>query len=169
MSQQARAVIVVAHIAEAIQPIARGTKYEDPLEAALKGAGLGSVNGGGSLLSAQLQVASADIELALRDLNGALQFARTTLLTLGAPAGSLLLFLRDGRPRALDIATGKEFDHQPAMDALERRLALSGVDDDDECPCFLTHAYLPIAGLIAVLADAIRAVGSLLLPTASVL
>lgn len=136
MSQRAPAIIVVAHIAEAIQPIARGNKYEDPLDAALRGAGLGRVNGGGSLLGAQCQVESVDIELALRDLEGALEFSRATLLSLGAPAGSLLLFLRDGRPRAVDVATREEFDHQPTQNALERRLRVDGVDgvddDDDE-------------------------------------
>lgn len=112
-------------------PVARGSKYEDPLDAALKSAGLGGVNGGGSLLDAQRQVESVDVEIALRDLDGALQLARTTLLTLGAPGGSLLLFLRDGRPRALAITTGQEFDHPPAVDALERRMALLPVDDEE--------------------------------------
>jgi hypothetical protein len=132
VSQQQSAFIVVAQIAEAILPIARGTRYEDPLEAALKGAGLGRVNGGGSMLGTQRQVESVDIEIALRDLEGALEFARATLLSLGAPAGSLLLFLRDGRPRAVDIATREEFDHQPTLDALKRRLMVDGVDDDDD-------------------------------------
>ena len=132
MSQRGSKFIVVAQIAEAILPVARGSKYEDPLDAALKSAGLGSVNGGGSLLDAQRQVESVDVEIALRDLDGALQFARTTLLTLGAPGGSLLLFLRDGRPRALAITTGQEFDHQPAVDALERRMAMLPVDDEED-------------------------------------
>ena len=132
MSQQAPRFIAVAQIAEAIAPIDRGVKYEDPLDETLRGAGLGRVNGGGSLLGAQCQVVSVDVEIALRDLDGALEFARATLLSLGAPTGSLLLFLRDGRPRALDMETGKEFDHQPAMDALERRMALGQGDDADE-------------------------------------
>ncbi|HEV2269263.1 MAG TPA: hypothetical protein VGR92_07380 [Steroidobacteraceae bacterium] len=132
MSQRGSKFIAVAQIAEAILPVARGSKYEDPLDAALKSAGLGSVNGGGSLLDAQRQVASVDVEIALRDLDGALQFARATLLSLGAPAGSLLLFLRDGQPRALAVATGEEFDHQPALDALGRRMALLPVADDGD-------------------------------------
>lgn len=132
VSQRGSAFIAVAHIAEAILPVDRGAKYEDPLDAALKSARFGSVNGGGSLLDKACQVASIDVELALRDLDGALQFARTTLLSLGAPGDSLLLFLRDGRPRAVDIATGNEFDYEPALDALERRMALSPVDEDDE-------------------------------------
>lgn len=132
VSQRGSAFIAVAHIAEAILPVDRGAKYEDPLDAALKSAGQGSVNGGGSLLSEGCQVTSVDVELVLRDLDGALKFARTTLLSLGAPTDSLLLFLRDGRPRAVDIATGREFDHQPALEALERRMGLSSVDEDDE-------------------------------------
>ena len=132
MSQRGSAFIAVAQIAEALLPVARGSKYEDPLDAALQRAGLGSVNGGGSLLGAQRQVTAVDVEVALRDLDGALQFARATLLSLGAPAGSLLLFLRDGRPRALAIATGEEFDHQPALDALARRMAGVQVDEHEE-------------------------------------
>ncbi len=132
MSQRSK-FIAVAEIAEAILPIARGSKYEDPLAAALEGAGLGSVIGGGSLLGTNCkEVISVDVEIVLRDLDGALQFARTTLLALGAPAGSLLLFLRDARPRALAIATGEEFDHQAALVALERRMALFPVDDEED-------------------------------------
>lgn len=132
MSQRGSAVIVVAHIAEAIAPVVRGARYEDPLDAALRGAGLGKVNGGGSLLGAQRDVASVDVEMALRDLDGALQFARVTLLSLGAPAGSLLMFLRDGSPRALAVATGEEFDHRSAVDALERRMVFPEIDDEEE-------------------------------------
>jgi len=132
VSQQKAVFIAIAQISESLLPIARGVRYEDPLDAALKAAGLGRVNGGGSQLSAQWQVASVDIELALWNLDDALQFARITLLSLGAPTGSLLLFLRDGRPRALAIATGEEFDHEPAHDALARRLAVPQLDDDEE-------------------------------------
>lgn len=132
VSQRGSAFVAIAQIAEALLPVARGTKYEDPLDGALKRAGLGSVTGGGSLLGAQRQVRSMDVELALRDLEGALQFARTTLLSLGAPTGSLLLFVRDGRARALDITTGKEFDHEPALDALARRLASPESEYDEE-------------------------------------
>jgi len=124
VGQRGSSLVAVARIAEAMDSVARGTRYEDPLAAALQGAGLGRVNGGGSLLGPQRQVVSVDIELLLRDLDGALQFARTTLAALGAPVGSQLLFLRKGRPRALTIATGEEFDHEPALEALARRLAL---------------------------------------------
>ncbi|HEV7136949.1 MAG TPA: hypothetical protein VGN43_09975 [Steroidobacteraceae bacterium] len=132
MSERGPLFTVIAEIAEALAPVARGAKYEDPLDLALQGAGLGRVSGGGSLLGLQRRIASMDIELVLRNLEDALQFARATLLSLGAPAGSLLLFLRDGRPRALAVATGEEFEHQPAMDALARRLAVPQVGDGDE-------------------------------------
>ena len=131
MSQQGP-FIVVAHIDEAIPPVARCGKYEDPLDASLREKGLGQVNGGGSLLNATHQVASADIEISLRDLDGALQFVRASLSRLGAPANSLLFFLRDGTPRALDIASGAEFDHPAALNALARRLALPSASGQDE-------------------------------------
>jgi hypothetical protein len=132
VGQRGSSLVAVARIAEAIQPVARGSKYEDPLAAALARAGLGRVNGGGSLLGPHRQVVSVDIELVLRDPDRALQFARTTLLALGAPAGSQLLFLRNGRPRALAIATGEEFDHEPTLEALARRLALAQTEIDED-------------------------------------
>jgi hypothetical protein len=119
--------IVVAQIAEAIQPTARGSKYEEPLNRALLDAGMGEVNGGGSRLGARLEVESADVELSLKDLDGALQFARMTFVTLGAPAGSWLLFYRQGRPRGLPIVMGaEECDSPAAAEAFDRRLIPTG-------------------------------------------
>jgi len=39
---------VYAKMWEAIQPLDRGERYEDPLQAALEAGGLGEVSGGGS-------------------------------------------------------------------------------------------------------------------------
>jgi hypothetical protein len=115
--------IVIANIAEAIQPVARGEKYEDPLNAELKRAGAGAVTGAGTTLDERFQVASVDVELSLADLEGSLVFACTTLVRLGAPTGSRLLFLRNERPRSLAIAPdAKEQDCPEALAALRRRL-----------------------------------------------
>jgi hypothetical protein len=117
--------IVVANIIEAIQPVARGAKYEDPLNAELKRARAGAVTGAGTQLGERLQIASVDIELALADLEASLAFACEALARLGAPAGSRLLFLRDDRPRSLSIAPDAvESDCPEALAALERRLVL---------------------------------------------
>ena len=42
---------VVARLWEPIQPLDRGDRYEDPLDAALSAAGWGEVTGGGSQLT----------------------------------------------------------------------------------------------------------------------
>lgn len=76
---------VVARITDSIQPVARGTKYEDPLHAVLGRQGSGQVTGGGSQLNERFEIAYVDVEMTLTDLEDALALARTTLLTLGAP------------------------------------------------------------------------------------
>jgi hypothetical protein len=107
--------------------VARGAKYEDPLTEALQRAGFGTVVGGGSLLNAKREIERIDIEMSLRNLDGALSFARSTLASLGAPTGTLLLFLREERPRGLVVGTtAEEFDCPEALAALRRRLALVG-------------------------------------------
>jgi hypothetical protein len=98
--------LVVATITEDIGPIDRGRKYEDPLDAALKAAGLGEVTGGGSQLDASLRIAYVDIDVALAETDGALDLVRLTLEQLGAPAGSVLSFTRDEQRYVVAIDTG---------------------------------------------------------------
>jgi hypothetical protein len=114
---------VVATIMESIGPIDRGAKYANPLDAVLKSAGLGEVLGGGSQLNASRGIAFADLEVALADLEGALELLRHTLAKLGAPAGSMLSFSRPGGPASVAIETGAPVaDAQSAVDAMARRL-----------------------------------------------
>ncbi|HVT37228.1 MAG TPA: hypothetical protein VHE37_16710, partial [Nevskiaceae bacterium] len=54
--------LVVATIAESIEPQARAAKYEEPLAQALQRAGAGIVAGGGSQLDAAMRVSFVDIE-----------------------------------------------------------------------------------------------------------
>jgi hypothetical protein len=96
--------LVVAKITEPLQPVDRGAKYEDPLHALLQGFQGGRVNGGGSQLNAKFEIEFVEIELSLKDLDGALQLVRVTLDSLGAPAGSMLYFMRDGLPQTLPVA-----------------------------------------------------------------
>ena len=114
---------VIAKIPASIQPLERGSRYEDPLAATLAARGAGRVSGSGTQLNARMQIECIDVELDLRDLGDALQLARRTLVELGAPAGSLLCFRRDGRARALPVAAdGVETDSLEASRAFVRSI-----------------------------------------------
>jgi hypothetical protein len=83
---------VCAKIMEPILPMARGRKYEEPLDQALVGAKLGVVSGGGTQMGKDGAIAWVEVVMALADLDAALQFARQQLRELGAPAGSVLVY-----------------------------------------------------------------------------
>ncbi len=83
---------VCAEIMEPILPMARGRKYEEPLDQALVAAKLGVVTGGGTQMGKDGGIAWVEIVMALADLDGALQFTRQQLRKLGAPPGSTLVF-----------------------------------------------------------------------------
>jgi hypothetical protein len=79
---------VIARFFEHIEPIDRGSRYEDPLNEVLEPAGIGRVTGGGSQLTESGRIAFADIEIELVDLDEALNKAVQTLERAGAPQGS---------------------------------------------------------------------------------
>ncbi|MGE3164655.1 MAG: hypothetical protein AB7O52_07105 [Planctomycetota bacterium] len=79
-----------------LEPFDRGSRFEDPLSSALEAAGLGHVTGGGSQLRPNGEIEFAEIELGLANLDDALEIVRTVLEGAGAPAGSELVFVRDG-------------------------------------------------------------------------
>lgn len=125
---------VVATITDNVGPIDRGARYEDPLDAVLQRAGLGAVCGGGSQMDASRKIAFVDLEVALADTDRALDLLRVTLKRLGAPAGSVLTFSRDGVMQVITIDTG-----EPATapnggtSAMSRRLLdIDESDDSDE-------------------------------------
>jgi hypothetical protein len=91
---------VYAKMWEAIQPIARGERYEDPLEAALELGGLGEVSGGGSSIDKEhgIDFVGVDIELASLD---SLDLIRRVLEQAGAPKGSELQFERGGESQVI--------------------------------------------------------------------
>jgi hypothetical protein len=94
---------VFAKIWEPVQPIDRGFRYEDPLQAALEQAGVGEVSGGGCAMSEELGVeyAGVDIELATLD---ALDLVKRVLEDAGAPKGSELQYQVDGESRTMPFA-----------------------------------------------------------------
>jgi len=85
---------------EAIPPIARGERYEEPLEAAFELSGLGEVSGGGSSIDKEhgIQYVGVDIELASLDT---LDLVKRILEQSGAPKGSELQFEHDGESKVI--------------------------------------------------------------------
>ena len=91
-SSQQSEIFITVTIPESIMPVARGEKYEDPLDAALKKAGVGEVTGAGSLLSAPGVVGAVNIEVRLTNLSKGLPLLKERLRELGAPKGSSVEF-----------------------------------------------------------------------------
>jgi hypothetical protein len=84
-----------------IQPISRGQRFEDPLDAALQDAGLGEVSGGGSQMddpysdgSPRVEFCGIDVDATDRD--GARSLLRQKLVELGAPSGTELHYTQEG-------------------------------------------------------------------------
>jgi hypothetical protein len=88
---------VLARVYEHIEPIDRGDRYEDPLQAVLESKGLGRVTGGGCQLNEFGGIAYADVELELANLDAALSVVAQALESAGAPQGSELLDPSDKR------------------------------------------------------------------------
>ena len=88
---------VFVKINESIMPIERGSKYEDPLDDALKQAKLGEVTGGGSSLSKDRKVEWVGVDVDLIDLDRGLPFLKQKLRDLGAPTGSTLAYQWQGK------------------------------------------------------------------------
>lgn len=89
-----------------IQPLARGERFEDPLQEVLQGAGVAHVSGGGSQLDSphadgSARVAFAGIDIDVSDRAQALRLLRQHLVRLGAPEGAELHYTV-GRTRCLD-------------------------------------------------------------------
>ncbi len=86
---------VFAKIYDPVQPLERGEKYEDPLYDSLEQRGIGRVSGGGTQLDKDGKIEWVSLELQLADVDGAVEFVRSRLRELGAPAGSILEFSRE--------------------------------------------------------------------------
>ena len=89
--------VVLARLYEHIEPIDRGDRYEDPLDAVLAHANIGRVTGGGSQLNEHGGIQYADIEIELANLDGALSVVVDALEKAGAPQGSELIDMSDSR------------------------------------------------------------------------
>jgi len=89
-------LFVTARMWEYIEPIARGERYEDPLEAFLIRNGLGEPDGGGTQLGDTPKIEFVDVTFWLSNSDDALAEVAEELGRLGAPIGSELQFIRNG-------------------------------------------------------------------------
>jgi len=92
---ESETTFVFIKILDSVMPIERGEKYEDPLDEALKSAGLGEVTGGGSQLGSPKPDGSASIawvgvDVELTDIEHGVPFLVAELKKLGAPKGSTI-------------------------------------------------------------------------------
>lgn len=85
-----RGHFVFAKIMDPILPMARGKKYDEPLNDELQSRGFGSVTGAGTQTSQNSSVAWLGLDIELSNLDEALEFTRQKLRELGAPSGSVL-------------------------------------------------------------------------------
>lgn len=101
-------VTLVARLYEHIEPMDRGTRYEDPLDEALRERGLGEVTGGGSQLTESGEIEFADIEIQVSDVDDALPVIVSSLEASGAPTAAELMgddgvLRRFGRQQSLAV------------------------------------------------------------------
>ncbi|HET9029644.1 MAG TPA: nuclear transport factor 2 family protein [Candidatus Aquilonibacter sp.] len=88
-------LFVTARMWEYIEPIARGQRYEDPLDAFLIRNGLGELDGGGTQMGDTPKIEFVDVTFWLRSSEDALALVAKELGRLGAPIGSELQFTSD--------------------------------------------------------------------------
>jgi len=84
--------LVIARLNDRSQPMDRGERYEDPLEAFLKANGLGEVSGGGTQLLETGEIEYCEVELQLTSTAPeVLAAVAEQLQSAGAPKGSCLV------------------------------------------------------------------------------
>lgn len=102
------ALFVYVKIPAPILPIERGERFEDPLDAALREAGVGEVTGGGSGLTApdargRQHVEYCGIDVDLSDADKGLPILRRELVRLDVPPGTVLQYTRGGKEHEVAV------------------------------------------------------------------
>jgi hypothetical protein len=77
-------------IPDALQPLDRGDRYEDPLQDALDAADIGKVTGGGSQLGEGTSIEYCGIDVVVRDRDRGLELICSEMRTLGAPRATVV-------------------------------------------------------------------------------
>lgn len=98
MPETANETMVIARLNARVQPVDRGDYFEDPLDDALREAGIGEVTGGGTQLAEEPDgIEFCELEIMVADPSEeTLGKITQTLEDLGAPKGSLLQM--EGKP-----------------------------------------------------------------------
>jgi hypothetical protein len=73
-----------------IQPIERGDRFEDPLEAALHEAALGSVTGGGSQMGEGTRVEYCGLDVIVSDRSRGIELIRRVMQSIGCPQAAVI-------------------------------------------------------------------------------
>ncbi|HEX7641622.1 MAG TPA: hypothetical protein VF472_05350 [Burkholderiaceae bacterium] len=94
---------VSVKINESISTDDRGTKYDDPLGAALKEGNLGEVVGGGNSVNKAGKVEWAGIDLEVTDLQKSIPVIKQKLIDLGAPKGSTIEYHSGGKKVVVQV------------------------------------------------------------------
>ena len=95
--------LVYVYIPEALGPIDRGEKYEDPIIDELERLGLGEVSGAGTQLGEEgpdgrRPIVSCGIDVDTDDVDATRSALRDLLPRLGCPAGTQIQYERSGNP-----------------------------------------------------------------------
>ena len=99
--------IVIAQLNAQLRPMDRGEYFEDPLDAILAERELGSVCGGGTLVSDVGEMLHSDVEIELNEGSEENYAAVIAALeSLGAPKGSLLHVESEDRTIAFGVTEG---------------------------------------------------------------
>lgn len=97
---------VFVKLDEVIQPADREARYERPLEAALREAGVGRVLGGVNSSTPEGAIEWVGLEVELTDYIRGIPLLRKKLAELGAPRGSTLEYRFNGRLVRLPVHDG---------------------------------------------------------------
>jgi hypothetical protein len=94
---------VSARINDPVSSDERATKYEEPLDKALKEAKLGEVTGGGNSVDAHGKIEWAGVDIEINDVQAGIALIKQTLAGLGAPKGSVLEYRAGGKKFVVPI------------------------------------------------------------------
>ena len=73
-----------------IEPLERGDRFEDPLDAALEEAGIGSVSGGGSQMGEGSTVEYCGLDVVVTDRERGIEIIRRVLQASECPQGAVI-------------------------------------------------------------------------------
>ncbi len=88
---------VTVRLWDPIHQAYRRTRYEIPLASALLSHGSGEITDVTAVMTRELEIEHAEFEIRLADLEKSIELVRLVLEEAGAPAGSELSFIRDGK------------------------------------------------------------------------